>query len=173
TPGPPRRHAVPPGGRRRTRGNGGAARAQYALANTVDRMHQAHALHAERSDASTEAAAVVRDCEQELARYRNLTDSGAAASETRARRAAPSRERIIEAVDAVRDVAETLRSADERQKNRLYRKLGLRLSYEPGQRRVRVEIAPDPHSLGEWSVSEGGIQPFTNEPWFTGEIDLS
>ncbi len=136
-------------------------------------------LRAQAVDPSAEAAAVIRDCDQKLTRYRALIDSGAAdsatvaqwISETEARRAAaaarrPSRkprvlprEKIARIVDAVGNMAEALRNADNGQKNRLYRALGVRMTYEPVQRKMLVEIAPDQHSVGEWVVSEGGLEP--------------
>ncbi|MGI5253478.1 hypothetical protein [Actinacidiphila glaucinigra] len=130
-----------------------------------------------RLSASTAAAAIVCDCDGKLTRYRALIDSGAADSktvaqwiaETEARRATAaaqlrsrkprvlSREKIAELVDAAGDAADALRSAQGRQKNRLYRALGLRMTYQPQQHKMLVGIAPSQHFDGENIVSEGGF----------------
>lgn len=39
--------------------------------------------------------------------------------------------------------------AFDREEHRLYRALGLRMTYQPAQRNMLVEIAPDQHSVGE------------------------
>lgn len=134
------------------------------------------------ADTSTEAAAVVRNCDEKLTRYRNLIDSGSAASktvaewisETEARRATAaaqlsppksrvlSRERIAELVDAAGDTLDALRSVEGGQKIRLYRALGLHMTYQPGQRKVLVGIAPHQHFVGENSVSEGRVEPYAH-----------
>ncbi len=145
--------------------------------DTIDRLYKAQN-KLEAADASS-AAAVVRDCDAKLTRYRALIDSGAADSttvaqwiaETEARKAGAvselrtpkprvlSRERIAELVNAAGDTADMLRNADGTQKNRLYRALGLRMTYQAAQRKVLVGIAPDQHSVGAKIVSEGGLEP--------------
>ncbi|WP_169317320.1 hypothetical protein [Actinacidiphila oryziradicis] len=71
---------------------------------------------------------------------------------------------------------DALRTADPTTKARLYRALGLRMTYDHGQRKMRVGIAPDPHpdfTVGERYVSEGGSQPFANAGWPDGEVYLA
>ncbi len=148
-------------------------------AATIDRMYQAQLVRAQTADSSAETAAIVRDCDTKLARYRALIDSGAAGSETVAqwitetetRRAAAaaqmqsrrptllSRARIAELVEAASYTADVLRTTPGGKKNRLYRALGLRMTYQPAKRVMRVGITPDPHDVGQWSVSEGGLEP--------------
>ncbi|MFF4602689.1 recombinase family protein [Streptomyces sp. NPDC001339] len=146
---------------------------------TIERMHQAQLMRAQRADLSAEANAVVRDCNVKLARYRSLIDSGAASSETVAqwiaetetRRASAAaqmrtrkptlltRTRITELVDAAGSTADVLQTAPGDKKNRLYRALGVRMTYQPAKRIMRVGIAPDPHDVGQWKVSEVRVVP--------------
>ncbi|ARF58352.1 hypothetical protein B1H19_32935 [Streptomyces gilvosporeus] len=72
------------------------------------------------------------------------------------------RARIAELVDAAGDTADVLRTAAGGKKNRLYRALGLRMTYQYAQRIVRVGSTPDPHDVGEWFVSEGGLEPYAH-----------
>ncbi len=44
-------------------------------------------------------------------------------------------------------------------KAEVHRNLGPKLTYEPGKQLMRAEAALDPHKLGIWSVSEGGLEP--------------
>ncbi|MDX2819445.1 hypothetical protein PV410_44250 [Streptomyces sp. PA03-5A] len=113
-----------------------------------------------------------------LSRYRALIDSGAADSktvaqwitETEARRAIPaaqlrtrkprvlSREKIAEFVDAAGDAADALRSAPGRQMNRLWRALGLRMTYQLQQHKMLAGIAPSQHFVGE-KCPRGDLNP--------------
>lgn len=148
-------------------------------AATIERMYQSQLARTRNADDSTGAAAIVRDCDNKLDRYRALIDSGAASSETVAqwiaetesRRATATaqmharkrpvlpRARIAELVEAAGNTSDALRNAPGSKKNRLYRALGLRMTYQSAQRIMRVGIAPDPHDVGQWSVSEGGLEP--------------
>ncbi|AJT63314.2 hypothetical protein T261_1628 [Streptomyces lydicus] len=44
------------------------------------------------------------------------------------------------------DLTAVIRQADPNDKAETYRRLGLQLSYAPGQQSVHVEITPDPHN---------------------------
>ncbi|MDX6332081.1 MAG: hypothetical protein QOI83_4464, partial [Streptomycetaceae bacterium] len=70
--------------------------------------------------------------------------------------------KIAALVHATGNTVDALRAADPTTKARLYRALGLRMTYDHAQREMRVGIAPDPHpdvTLGERYVSEGGLEP--------------
>ncbi len=58
---------------------------------------------------------------------------------------------------------DVLRDAKPETKRQTYAALGLRCDYNHAQRKMQVRIAPDLHSLannvGEWVVSEGGLEP--------------
>ncbi len=63
-----------------------------------------------------------------------------------------------ELVDATGDLADALRHAKKTErKNRLYQELGLRVTYQPRQHEVLVEIEPDQHFVGKPVLSEAGV----------------
>lgn len=49
--------------------------------------------------------------------------------------------------------------AEPQDKADAYKNLGLKLTYDPAKQLVRAEAQLDPHKLGLWSVSEGGLEP--------------
>ncbi|WP_146165660.1 hypothetical protein [Murinocardiopsis flavida] len=55
-----------------------------------------------------------------------------------------------------------LDGADPDDKADLYRKLGLKLTYEPSEEKVRTEVLFSPHIIGNSRVSEGGDQPLAH-----------
>jgi hypothetical protein len=63
--------------------------------------------------------------------------------------------------------SERRRPAD---KAEIYSQLGLRLTYQPGQRIVRAEAHLDqtPH----WTVSEGGLEPFAYAQVLSAEFAI-
>jgi hypothetical protein len=52
---------------------------------------------------------------------------------------------IAAIVDRLADVAHVLADADPDDKAEIFRQLGLRLTYKPGERLVRATIEPAPH----------------------------
>jgi site-specific DNA recombinase len=62
-------------------------------------------------------------------------------------------------VAALGDVRAVLADADPREKGDVYRRLGLRLTYRPGDRTVRAETSLDPHSWGYGSCPRGDLNP--------------
>jgi site-specific DNA recombinase len=61
----------------------------------------------------------------------------------------------------MRDV---LVDADPADKAEVYRQLGLRLTYQPGKRAVRVETCLDPHSWGYGSCPRGDSSTVSSHP---------
>ena len=84
-----------------------------------------------------------RETEAEKARY-----------EIGLRQVAKARERMTEReirsiVDKLADIARVLADADADDKSEIFRRLGLKLTYHPGRRLVKAEIAPVQHGFFE------------------------
>jgi site-specific DNA recombinase len=152
--------------------------APHRLGDTV------HALWAAQEDPSEDAEVVrarekIEKCDRNLERYREALEAGVDAStvaswmaEARAEKAEAvarlsaressprlSEEEIRELVSSVDDLLAALQGAEPQLKAELYAALGLQLTYDPGKATVRVEANLDPHTLGKWYVSGGGLEP--------------
>ncbi len=126
-----------------------------------------------------DAERVIAECDTKLARYREALEAGTDpklvaqwTAEVQAHRAeALSRSRQVTSQrrmtkDEIRamlkplgPIPDVLADAEPRDKAEVYQNLGLKLIYEPGKQLVRAEAQLDPHKLGIWSVSEGGLEP--------------
>ena len=70
-----------------------------------------------------------------------------------------SRQQIAGLISEVSDLAATRRGADCETAAEAAQQLGLRLTYYPDKQIVRAVAAPQPHNIGKWLVSEGGLHP--------------
>jgi site-specific DNA recombinase len=138
---------------------------------------------AEQSHDPNEAAAVmikerIADCDQRLARYRAALDAGAdpievtqwineakaertrAEGEQRALRSSRNmtREEISTVLTELGDLSRVVVQAEAADKARLYRELGLKLTYRTQKRLVEARLEPGLH-MCKRSVSEGGLEP--------------
>ncbi|MGW4079406.1 hypothetical protein ACWELB_39040 [Streptomyces asiaticus] len=134
-----------------------------------------------------DAERVIAECDTKLARYREALEAGTDpklvaqwTAEVQAHRAeAFSRSRQVTGQrrmtkDEIRamlkplgPIPDVLADAEPRDKAEVYQQLGLKLIYEPGKQLVRAEATLDPHKLGIWSVSEGGLDRFPMPSIFT------
>jgi site-specific DNA recombinase len=57
------------------------------------------------------------------------------------------------------DIAAALHRAEPGDTASAYRQLGLRLTYHPEQQLVSAAACPKPRDIGNWFVSEGGLEP--------------
>jgi site-specific DNA recombinase len=69
------------------------------------------------------------------------------------------RDDLAEMMHALGGMVQLLGQAEPVRKVRLYAKLGLRLTYHPGKRKVLVGSVSDQDLIGEPMVSEGGLEP--------------
>ncbi len=69
-----------------------------------------------------------------------------------------TRQQIEELITMTADIAATLHDADPAQMANAYRKLGVRLTYDPAGPLIRATASPQPGNLGKWFVSEGGLE---------------
>lgn len=138
----------------------------HRLDDTIDAMASGAPEAQVESAAVAAARAVISDCEAKLATHRAALEAGAdpalvtqwiaetqakrARAETelrtttRGRRARMTRDEIARIVRSISDLAAVVQQAEPEDKAEIYRQLGLRLSYAPGQQRVRAEINLDP-----------------------------
>ncbi len=144
--------------------------APHRLAGTLRAL--AEAQHAETAHASVdkEITDKIAECDRKLAQYRAALDAGANAvtvagwiDETEAekqgyalvmRGSSAPRKRMTEQeikaiVDKFADLVGVLQEADADDKSEIFRQLGLRLVYQPGQRIVEAKIMPDPRGFFE------------------------
>ncbi len=123
--------------------------------------------------------AVIADCDDKLARYRQALEAGAAPAlvaiwtvDVQARKAeALARERSrrqqqrmtraeIEAlVDALGNIHTVLSAADPHDQAEVYRRLNLRLAYQPAERLVRAETTLHPGAWGSGECPRGDLNP--------------
>ncbi len=127
----------------------------------------------------------IDDCDRKLTQYPAALDAGAEpatvaqwitrteaerARYQAARRAAPqpqakpmSPEKIAAIVRDLAYLITVIRNADPTDKAKIYTRLGLRLTYQPGEEpgtgTVRTEVHVSPASIGNSRVSEGGLEP--------------
>jgi site-specific DNA recombinase len=74
------------------------------------------------------------------------------------RRARLTREGIQTLIDQAGDILAALRHADADDKTEIYKHLGVKLTYRPQEQVVRAEARLAAASIGERSVSEGGLE---------------
>jgi site-specific DNA recombinase len=156
--------------------------APHRLADTINAM--AAADRDEGSDAAARATRrTLAECDTKLARYRAALDTGAdpcvvtawiaqtqaervkaeADLRTSTGRSWMSRDEIARMVAVLGDLVAVLREADSADKAELYRQLGIRLTYHPGNNQVRAEARLDPH-YGEMVSVRGGRRPIRQQP---------
>jgi len=66
-----------------------------------------------------------------------------------------TREKIATMVDELSNLSAAVRAADSKDKVDLYERMGLRLTYRPGTRKVEAQTKPDLHNMCQRLVSEG------------------
>ncbi|GGX22709.1 recombinase family protein [Streptomyces noursei] len=145
----------------------------HRLDDTIDLMATAAATEshtATQTTAAEAARAVIADCDTKLATHRAALEAGADPTvitkwiaETQAKRARAeadlrtatathgtgarmTRDEIARLVRSISDLAAVIRQADPDDKAEIYRRLGLQLTYTPGQQTIRAKIAPDLHA---------------------------
>ena len=74
-------------------------------------------------------------------------------------RARLNRQQMTDLITEVGQVATALRAAEPGNAADAYKKLGLRLTYQPDRHVIRTAASPQQGNLGKWSVSEGGSAP--------------
>jgi Recombinase len=138
----------------------------------------------ETDDSAADAAkAAIADANERIARYKAAIDAngdpaeiGAWITEAKARRvqaeaelrrttskARVTRQQIEELINMTTDVAATLHNAEPAQIADAYRKLGVRLTYDPAGPLIRATVSPQAGNIGKWSVSEGDLNTETGE----------
>ncbi|MGP3938243.1 hypothetical protein [Streptomyces sp. 6N106] len=122
----------------------------------------------DQEPAAAGARAVITDCDAKLATHRAALETGVGPalvtqwiSETQARRARAeaelrtaskgpgvrmSRDEIARLVRSISDLAAVIQQAEAEDKAKIYRQLGLRLTYVPAQATVRAEVTLDPNN---------------------------
>ena len=70
-------------------------------------------------------------------------------------RARLNRQQMTDLITEVGQVATALRAAEPGNAADAYKKLGLRLTYQPDRHVIRTAASPQQGNLGKWSVSEG------------------
>ncbi len=140
--------------------------APHHLPATIDELAAAAAIDT-LQDGRHDIAAKITECDRKLTQYRAALDAGGDPAivarwitETEAQRAkyqalkrpaAPrqtmSKQEIATIVNALADLLGVLRDADPADKAEIYTRLGLKLTYQPGNRTVRAEARLDgsPH----------------------------
>ncbi|MEW2219535.1 recombinase family protein [Streptomyces sp. NPDC006990] len=139
----------------------------HRIDNTIDLMTAAAETGHPHSAATTQARAEIADCDAKLTQYRAALEAGADPelvtqwiSEIQARRAQAqarlrtpgaggsvktSRDSIADLLRTAGDLTRLIHQAAPEDKTEIYRKLGLRLRYHPGQEKVLVEAHLDQH----------------------------
>ncbi|MET8329701.1 zinc ribbon domain-containing protein [Streptomyces sp. NPDC005181] len=139
----------------------------HRLDETIDLMAACAPDRTGESSTAAAARAVITACDTKLATHRAALEAGADPAlitswiaETQARRATAeaelrtatntptgrmTRDEIARLVRSISDLASVIRQADPVDKAEIYRQVGLRLTFAPGQTTVRVEIHLEPH----------------------------
>jgi site-specific DNA recombinase len=148
------------------------------LDETIDHMTAAQAA-AEDTTQAEAAKAKMADANLKMARYKAALEVGgdpaeintwiaeAKAQRLKAQaelaqattRTRLTRQQIADRIAQLSDIAAMLHDADPGQMADTYRKLGLRLTYEPDSQILRAAVRPGPEHIGKWLVSEGGLEP--------------
>jgi site-specific DNA recombinase len=166
--------------------------APHRLCDTIDQMMADQ--HAAAADAAAEAAtAQIADASLKMARYRAALDAGGdpeeigkwiadakaqrLKAETGLRQATSktslTRQQIQALIKECAGIAADLRDAEPGDMAGACRKLGLRLTYHPARQVVRAAACPEPANIGNWSVSEGRLEPLAyitaagTDPWLS------
>lgn len=71
----------------------------------------------------------------------------------------PDPQALVAALIDLGDIVSVLGAPNDR-KSKIYRDLGLRLTYHPGKHKVLVTATGDQDPMGYRSVSEGRVEPF-------------
>jgi site-specific DNA recombinase len=137
--------------------------APHRLSETIRVLAGARNLGtATRADDREETARKIAECNRKLGQYRAALDAGgnpatvaAWIAETEAEKAGyelsarrtTTRQRMTEAeirsvVDRLADMARVLQDADPEDKAEIFRQLGLKLTYHPGQRLIQATVEP-------------------------------
>ena len=148
------------------------------LPGTIDQMMAGQ--QAEGDTIAAEAAtAKIADANLKMARYRAALDAGgdpeeigkwitdAKAQRLRAEaelrqatsKATMTRQQIQALIEECADIAADLRDAEPGDTAGAYRKLGLRVTCHPERQLVSAAACPQPRDIGNWLVSEGGLEP--------------
>ena len=137
---------------------------------------------------ATDTRAIIDDCDARLARYQAALDAGAdpqtvaewtrqvkteraaalARDASQIRRQASRRlteDDIRALIISLGDLRDIIRAADPAMKAAIYEQLGLKVTYLPGQEKIRAEVTISPEkflhtqsNMGIWVVSEGGLE---------------
>jgi hypothetical protein len=83
-----------------------------------------------------------------------------------------STQEIQNMIAALGTIRLVFRDADPRDKAEVYRRLNLRLTYQPATQTARAEANLDPGGRGVMVVSEGGLEPYAHETVWTDSIIL-
>lgn len=141
--------------------------APHHLDTTITKMYESQPEPEDdsRLDATNQ---IVAECDEKLARYRQALEAGTdpvlvatwtaevqarraealAQTRTKSKQRRMSRAEISNLVDALGSIRTVLAHAEPTDKAEIYRRLGMRLTYEPAKRRVRAEASLDPHTWG-------------------------
>jgi hypothetical protein len=124
-------------------------------------------------DAGAEPATVARwitETEAERARYK----AAKRAATPRPAATSMSRDEIASIVSTLADVLAVLRDADPADKAEIYTQLGLRLTYQPSGRLVRIEVHIVPAQRWQFESVRGGIDPVSPHcsMCYSAEVDL-
>lgn len=157
----------------------------HRIGDTVDLMSTSAAASPTGSPDATDsdqARATIADCDAKLATHRAALEAGAdpavvtqwiahtqarrarAEAELRATSEAPgitrtrmSRDEIARLVDSIKDLAAAVHQAAPEDKTEIYQRLGLTLTYHPGQQKVLAEIDPDQHTMQRMPHDNRGL----------------
>jgi site-specific DNA recombinase len=145
---------------------------------TIDLMMAAQ--DSATDDVAAEVArAKIADASQRMSRYKAAIDAGgdpaeigAWISEAKAQRVQAeadlrkatsktliTRQQAEELITMTTNIAATLHDADPTRTAEAYRKLGVRLTYDPAGPLIRATAEPQSNKLVKWYVSEGGLEP--------------
>ncbi len=71
-----------------------------------------------------------------------------------------TRDQLADLVGKLGDIIAVLRDADPADRTELYQRLGLRLTYHPGEQKVASRHSLARTHMGKWLVSEAEHEPF-------------
>jgi site-specific DNA recombinase len=146
------------------------------LEMTIDQLYEAQDNQPSTTD---DADAVVADCDDKLARYRQALEAGADpalvaawTAEVQARKAEAlarkrsrrqqqrmTRAEIQGLVDQLGNIHVAISATDPTDKAEIYRHLNLRLTYQPEDRLIRAETTLHPGAWGSGECPRGDLNP--------------
>jgi site-specific DNA recombinase len=150
--------------------------APHRVSDTITAMVESQD-QPDTDEASALARSRLSECDRKLARHRAALEAGAdpaivtgwiAEVEAERRRIRATieqpasgsrrmtREEITATVQQLGDIIDVLREADFADRAEVYQQLGLRLTYDPDERKVRVQSQPAAHPCGESVRVRGG-----------------